>query len=130
MAGTAEGSARAAKPKGKPRGRPFQKGKSGNPGGAKKRTPEEFALIAACQAKTPEALQVMESIMRAGDSDQVRLKAAMAIVERGWGAPKQQVEHTGLNGGPIQTETRTGPLEPDQAYRDLMQHGSGDGAVH
>lgn len=64
---------------------PFQKGKSGNPGGRKKRTADEFDLIAAARRKAPDALAVMEKIMLTGDSDRVRLSAAVAIVERAYG---------------------------------------------
>ena len=40
------------------------------------------------------------------------------------------VEHMGAGGGPIQTETRTGTLEPDQAYRDLLQAGEQSKPLH
>lgn len=64
---------------------PFAKGKSGNPGGRKKRTPQEFDLIKACRAKAPEALQVMVTLMQHGENDRVRLSAAIAVIERAYG---------------------------------------------
>ncbi len=65
---------------------PFVKGKSGNPGGRKKRTPEEFDLIRACRARAPEALQVMITLMQHGENDRIRLSAATAIIERAYGS--------------------------------------------
>lgn len=73
----------------------FRKGVSGNPGGRPKRTQEELDLIAACKEKTHRALAVIEDIMERGDSDKVRLSAALAIIERAWGKPEQPVDHRG-----------------------------------
>lgn len=69
---------------------PFQKGQSGNPGGRKKRTRQEFDLIEAARKRAPEALQVMADIMANGESDRVRLSAAIAIVERAYGSVRPQ----------------------------------------
>jgi len=70
----------------------FKKGQSGNPGGRKKRTPEELDLIAACKAKAPAALNVLLSIMENGDQEKNRLSAALAILERGFGKPEQPIK--------------------------------------
>ncbi|MCG1042512.1 hypothetical protein KQH60_08120 [Mycetohabitans sp. B8] len=91
-------SARTAK---KQRGKPFVKGQTGNPKGRPKRTKEELDLIAACKAKTPDALEVIESIMVGGENERIRLSAALAIIERGYGKPVQGVELGGTGGGPV-----------------------------
>ena len=66
---------------------PFEKGKSGNPGGRKKPTAEEIDLAAACRQMGPQALEVIARIMNHGQSDMVCRRAAMAIIERGYGVP-------------------------------------------
>lgn len=78
-------------------GKAFVAGKSGNPTGRPKRTPQELDLIAACKAKTPEALDVISHIMVFGEKEQTRLTAALSIIERAYGKPvqPQEVEHTG-----------------------------------
>jgi hypothetical protein len=70
----------------------FKKGVSGNPGGRPKRTEEELDLIAACKGRTPAALAVIESIMLEGENERNKLSAAMAIIERGYGKPKEVIE--------------------------------------
>ena len=75
------------------RGKPFAPGQSGNPTGRPKKTSQEFALIDACRSKGPEALKVLEDIMYTG-SESNKLKAAMAILERGYGRPEQPAPAT------------------------------------
>jgi hypothetical protein len=82
----------------------FKKGVSGNPGGRPKRTAEELDLIAACKDRTPAALAVIESIMMEGENERNKLSAAMAIIERGHGKPKEVIE-ANVNGR-IETITR------------------------
>jgi hypothetical protein len=82
----------------------FKKGVSGNPGGRPKRTEEELDLIAACKGRTPAALAVIESIMMEGENERNKLSAAMAIIERGYGKPKEVVEAKVT--GRIETITR------------------------
>lgn len=88
------------------RGQGFRKGQSGNPGGRKPKTPEELDLIAACKAKTPAALAVIESIMVDGENERNRLAAANAIIERAYGKPKETVEVDANLKGRIETITR------------------------
>lgn len=70
----------------------FKPGVSGNPGGRPKRTKEELDLVQACKDKTPEALEVLSSLMQVADSDATRMKAAIAIIERGYGKSVQPVD--------------------------------------
>ena len=91
----------AKKPRGS--GKRFLPGCSGNPGGRPKRTPEELDLIAACKEKTPAALAVIADLMATGD-DRIRLAAALAIIERAHGKPKQPTTLAGGAGAPVQVE--------------------------
>lgn len=77
------------KPKRKAPKTAFAKGKSGNPGGRPPKTVQELDLIAACKAKTPEALAVITEIMTHGEKEQTRLAAALSIIERAYGKPVQ-----------------------------------------
>ena len=72
------------------KGTPFKPGQSGNPSGRPKKTPEEIDLVKACRSKGYDALMVLEKIMLHG-SETNRLKAALAILERGYGRPEQPV---------------------------------------
>jgi hypothetical protein len=67
----------------------FVAGKSGNPRGRPKQTPQELDLIAACKEKTPDALNVILDIMQNGEKEQTRLSAAQSIIERAYGKPTQ-----------------------------------------
>ncbi len=77
------------KPKRKAPKTAFAKGKSGNPGGRPPKTAQELDLIAACKAKTPEALGVIADLMTNGEKEQTRLAAALSIIERAYGKPVQ-----------------------------------------
>jgi hypothetical protein len=84
----------------KQRGRPFQKGRSGNPGGRPKKTPELREVEALCQQASPRAV---ERLIEWAESDNAKasVSACMGLIAQGFGTPKQRVEHTGKDGGPI-----------------------------
>ena len=68
----------------------------------------------AFQADCEMARLVLVDI--AGDKeakDQDRIKAAVAILDRGLGRPAQSVELTGAGGGPIETAVH---VKPDPAF--------------
>ena len=71
----------------------FKKGQSGNPGGRKKKTAEDYDLIGNCRLKTPAALTTILDIMENG-MEKNRLAAAIAIIERGHGKPEAKMDLT------------------------------------
>lgn len=87
----------------------FQKGKSGNPGGRpKKLLPNGKSLIDVAKEHTLSALECLVEVM--GDDKApaaARVGAASAVLDRGWGRPRQALEHTGDGGGPVQFEDVT-----------------------
>lgn len=70
-----------------PRGRPFEKGKSPNPGGRPKGYAEFREL---CREKTPEAMEALVSMLSKRDS--TAAMAARTLLEYGWGKPQSAPE--------------------------------------
>src|SRR5262245_12383711 len=77
--------------------KPWQPGCSGNPGGRPQASLEVRGLA---REHTAEALHTIVEIMRHSRSDAVRLAAAEAILDRGWGRPAQAI--TGPEDVPFQ----------------------------
>ncbi len=103
-----------------PRGRPFDKGKSGNPGGRPRRTPEEAELIEACRTKTREALGTILQLMDESDNDRVRLAAAQYVIERGWGKAPERIE---LLAATVGLSTEELDLSPVAVYLRVIKGG-------
>jgi hypothetical protein len=73
----------------RPRGRPFQKGKSGNPGG---RPRELRDVVELARTHSPAAIATLAKIMRDEEAPPTaRLGAANAILDRGHGRPPQAI---------------------------------------
>lgn len=53
---------------------------------------------------TETALNTLVSIATASESDAARVTAANSILDRAYGKAKQAMEHTGKDGGPIETK--------------------------
>ncbi|HEX2554729.1 MAG TPA: DUF5681 domain-containing protein [Microvirga sp.] len=67
----------------------WQAGQSGNPKGRPSIKGEVETLA---RAHTSEALETLVDLMRNGSPDAVRVAAANALLNRGWGLPRQSVE--------------------------------------
>lgn len=87
------------KPKRKVPHSAWKPGQSGNPGG---RPPTDHAFKELCRQKTPKALAALEKAL---GEPRERVAAAQVILAYAHGKPIQRNEHTGADGGPIQTQT-------------------------
>jgi hypothetical protein len=63
---------------------PFKRGVSGNPGGRPKTT-----ALSLARKHTPEAIQALVDALK---NPKERVPAAVALLNRGWGMPKQPIE--------------------------------------
>jgi hypothetical protein len=64
----------------------FKKGQSGNPGG---RPRALVSVMEEARKHTLDALGVLAQLMKVARSESVRLNAAEAVLNRGWGRPIQ-----------------------------------------
>lgn len=69
-------------------GRPFQKGQSGNPGGRPKISED---VKEAARAHTQKAIETLVNVLDFGDSSAAKVRAAEALLNRGWGTPTQSI---------------------------------------
>lgn len=83
---------------------PFLKGHSGNPGGRPKEKPFRDALRVELAA-TGEDAKALRDIAKAliGKARDGDIQAIREIADRLDGKPAQALEHTGQDGGPIET---------------------------
>jgi hypothetical protein len=72
---------------------------AGRPAGRK--SAKTLEIEAAAKAHASDALAVLVEVATQGTSDAARVSAATALLDRGYGKPRQAVEHTGENGGAI-----------------------------
>ena len=71
----------------------FQKGKSGNPGGRSPRVgPNGETLTQLARAKTLEMFNVLVELTEPKHEPDLRFRAACAVLDRGWGKPKESVD--------------------------------------
>jgi hypothetical protein len=80
-------------------GRGFKPGRSGNPKGRPK-VPEEVRELA--RAHTVDAIEGLSKVLRAKKTPAMaRIVAAEALLNRGWGKPRQELELSGPGGKPL-----------------------------
>lgn len=78
------------------------------------------------------ALKTLADIAKSGTSESARVSAATALLDRAFGRPMQSHEHSGPNGGPIQsvdlTNTSNEDLERLEALFGPLAGATGDDA--
>lgn len=78
----------------------FQKGVSGNPGGKSKNT--NPAVLAARRYLEPSIKVLVDGL--ASNDEKTKVNCAQALLDRGFGKPKETMEFMGEDGGPIITQ--------------------------
>jgi hypothetical protein len=73
---------------------------------------ETMSLAEAARSHAPVALETLVDICRNGESESARVSAANALLDRGYGRPKDRVELTGKDGAAVAVRTE---LPEDQA---------------
>jgi len=90
-----------SKPTGRAPGNPnWKPGVSGNPSGRPKGWAEIQALA---RVHAPHAVERLAELVDSAD-EKVAVAAAQAILDRGYGKPRQALEVTGEDGGPLQIQ--------------------------
>jgi len=69
----------------------FVKGYSGNAGGRPK---DEHNIAALARSYSAEAIETLVDLMRNARDDRVRGTAAQALLDRGFGKPKVEIQNT------------------------------------
>ena len=77
----------------------WKPGQSGNPGGRPKAVGHVRDLA---REHTKEAIETLVDIMRNGDKDVARARAAEVLLDRAWGRAPQAMEISGPQGGPVE----------------------------
>lgn len=88
---------------------------AGRPQGGKSRATKQAkaTLSELARAHTTTALNVLVSVAQKGESESARVAAANAILDRGYGKPRQSHEHSGPGGAPIATVDLTNVSDDD-----------------
>ena len=63
---------------------------AGRPKGSKNKASEELRDLARTYTKS--ALETLSHIAQHGESETARVQASVALLDRGWGKPKAQIE--------------------------------------
>ena len=72
---------------------------SGHSGNPSRRPKDEYKVAELARTYTSEAIDTLVELMRHGKNERVRGTAAQALLDRGWGKPKQELlaeESSGL----------------------------------
>lgn len=76
----------------------FQKGQSGNPGG---RAKKDNDLVILAKSKTKEAFKELLALLESTGKEDIKLACIKTMFEYGFGKPRQELEVSGTDGGPL-----------------------------
>lgn len=83
---------------------------SGRPKGRK--SAKTLEIEAAAREYRDDALKALAHVMAESENDSARVSAANSLLDRGFGKPRQAVEHTGEAGGPIDIAVTHEVIDP------------------
>jgi hypothetical protein len=83
---------------------------AGRPKGRK--DAKTLEIEAAAKEFAGDALQALKTVALKGQSESARVAAATALLDRGYGRPRQAVEHSGESGGPVQIHVTHEVIDP------------------
>lgn len=95
----------------------FLKGTSGNPGGMTKEQAKTIAQIKELAAsKSEAAVEALYQIATRGKDERARVQAAVAILDRAFGKPRQELEVSSPPDGAVtvKAEVKGPPVQGDQ----------------
>jgi len=99
----------------------FVKGCSGNAGG---RPRDEHNIAALARSYSTEAIETLVDLMRNARDDRVRGTAAQALLDRGFGKPKVEIQNTNADFRDALSQVRKiideERLEETSAVADIM----------
>jgi hypothetical protein len=105
-------------------GRPFEKGKSGNPGGRPKQL---TAVQALARQHTVAAIKTLAHLMQHGEFEATRRAAANDLLSRAWGNPVSPVNLGGDASGLVQVIIQKGLGDEPPAPQEPGQDGGDEG---
>lgn len=91
---------------------PFVKGQSGNPGGRPK---EDAEIKALARSYAPECIHRLARIALDSENERAATTAAVALLDRGFGKPKQEVEHSNPDGSGLMQGLAVTFVKPNDA---------------
>lgn len=83
---------------------------AGRPKGRK--DAKTLEIEAAAREMGRDALKALLKVAQHSKDDKARVLAANAILERGYGKPKQPIEHSGEEGGPMEMHITHEIIDP------------------